>query len=238
MASTADDLQFAFFDRFTPTYNENRLAFVDRHLASLPRSSAVIDLGCGDGAMIDHLRSGHPELNYVGLDPSEAYIDRAKARLEEGADLFVGSLLDHEVVKNLGNDYAACLLVSVLHHLVGRTQRECIQNVEEAIENALSLLKPGGKLFIFEPALAPAFWSKLAFTLKRSVLRVSGNRRVEIGPGWANIGAPLVHFFTPEDLLSLVTAAGAEVEEVRLVDSTTLGGVMRRERIGIVATRP
>ncbi len=37
---------------------------------------SVLDIGCGEGAWLDHLRSIRPKISYIGLDPSDYAVER------------------------------------------------------------------------------------------------------------------------------------------------------------------
>lgn len=47
-------------------------------------ATSVVDIGCGNGAYLSHLRDRHPEKNYTGIDPSNELIALARARQPQG----------------------------------------------------------------------------------------------------------------------------------------------------------
>jgi SAM-dependent methyltransferase len=63
------------------TIRPGGLALTDRalELCALPIGSRVLDVGCGPGASIGHLRVKH-QLNAVGLDPSEMLLRSGRRR--------------------------------------------------------------------------------------------------------------------------------------------------------------
>ncbi|MDC9605253.1 methyltransferase domain-containing protein [Xenorhabdus griffiniae] len=78
------------FDRIAPTYEEK---YGDKlHLAheeclsilkqmdwlSKPRS--ILDIGCGTGALLEHLHIRWPQANCIGIDPAQGMIDEAFKR--------------------------------------------------------------------------------------------------------------------------------------------------------------
>lgn len=237
MTTTDQELQFAYFDRFTPVYDEDRLRFLERHFKDLPAGAKVLDLGCGDGGVLGHLSSRFDNLTYHGLDPSKEYIARARAKLHGAASLEVGSLLDAESMATLPKDFDAILMVSVLHHLVGKTVKLSEDYASQAITTAASHLAPGGLLAIYEPAIAPELLSNFVYHIKREAIRRLGTKRLELGPRWLNFGAPLVRFYTPERICELLTSSHLEVEAIELVEAATMAGVLRREKVGIVARK-
>ena len=68
---TDASLQFDYFDRFTPTYDEKRIEFVVDDLRERDVSAAsLMDLGCGDGALLDYLRAQVPLARLCGMHRS------------------------------------------------------------------------------------------------------------------------------------------------------------------------
>jgi ubiquinone/menaquinone biosynthesis C-methylase UbiE len=60
------------------------------------------------------------------------------------------------------------LMVMLLHHLIGRTWRECVAILDQAIAEAARVLRPGGKLIIVESCVPPWF-----FQFEKVVFRAS-----------------------------------------------------------------
>jgi SAM-dependent methyltransferase len=225
--------QFEFFDRFTPDYDDTRLAFaLDDLRTSEPGTLDVIDVGCGNGSTLAYLAAGHPLRSVTGLDPARSYIDQARTRLDGTFE--VGSILDTEGLRHHRGRYDRVVMASVLHHLVGDTRTESRANARQAISHALSLLKEDGKLYLFEPAASPAPAMTALFWAKRLGIRVFGNRRVELGHQWANIGAPLVSYFGHDELIDMLREAGAEVRPV--VQHEKRLGPVRQLHAGYIAT--
>ena len=93
-------------------------------LESLPRGSRILDVGCGDGALVDRLAEGG--LDAVGVDP------HAPARPR----FIQGRLEDLEPPQPFD---AACAVMS-LHHA----------DLDRVIPSIARLLRPGGRLYVFE----------------------------------------------------------------------------------------
>jgi len=70
----------------------------------------VLDLGCGPGTLFEHLG----DVGYVGIDVSEAYIDRARQAFADRAEFRVGDAtgLDADL-----RGFDLVLAFGVLHHL-------------------------------------------------------------------------------------------------------------------------
>lgn len=234
MAKTPD-IQFGYFDRFVPTYDEERVVFIADDLAARGGPSLkVADLGCGDGAMLAYLREKAGVQDTLGVDPSPAYIDSARER--SGGEFQVGSVLDEQTLRSWRDSYDAVILVAVLHHLVGRTRRTSFAHVRTALENALGMLAPGGRLYVFEPTHEPQVAMFGAYWAKNVLMPLVGNRRVEVGKGWINFGAPLVSYLTRSQLRSAVADAGGAIVEEVLVSSVGMGPITRYS-LGLVVER-
>lgn len=234
MADKDTDLQFSFFDRFVPHYDDRRVEFMVDPISALPPGSRVLDVGCGDGSVVRYLAEKATHVDFHGCDPSPAYIERAG---EAGGGAFtVGSVFD--LPDELDGTFDSVVMVAVLHHLVGRSLSDSEQFTRDAMERMTRLVRPGGSIHIFEPAWGPSWLCDLAFLTKLASIKVLGNRRVELGKSWINLGAPLVRYYAPETLREFAADAGAVVERCELVDSRTFGLLLRREGIGLTLRVP
>jgi SAM-dependent methyltransferase len=230
-SSRIDNRQFEFFDRFTPSHNDSRLNFALSDLRRYrPGTLDLIDVGCGSGSTLAYLASGHPLGSVTGIDPSSAYIDQARQSLEGVFE--VGSILDPEVVTRHAGRYDSVVMASVLHHLVGRSRSASKRNACVAMAHCLDLLRPGGRLYVFEPTHSPRPAMAAAFWLKSIAIRAGGNRRIEPGRPWLNVGAPLVSYIGDSELRRMVLDAGGRLIETAVISERTLAGVVHRKRVG------
>ncbi len=79
----------------------------------LPDRGTVLDVGCGDGAFLEHVRERKPQLHLLGVDASAAAIGKLRAKGLEG-----------EVVRDLNTpdlsafrDVAAIVAMELIEHL-------------------------------------------------------------------------------------------------------------------------
>lgn len=106
-------------------------------LAALPgQVERVLDLGTGDGRMIDLVRSAHPQAEGIGLDSSQPMLDRASERLPAGSatELRLHDLRDP--LPEIGS-FDAIVSGLAIHHLEDERKRELFAEAD-------ALLRPGG----------------------------------------------------------------------------------------------
>jgi SAM-dependent methyltransferase len=113
-----------------------------RFVAEMVRPKAgdrVLDIGCGVGASVRYLPAG---VGYVGIDISEAYIDRARADHADRGDFFcvdVGSVK----AETLGQ-FDLAFSFGVLHHL----SDEIVARVVELVRK---VVRPRGRFVTIDP---------------------------------------------------------------------------------------
>ena len=98
--------------------------------------SRVLDIGCGPGTMVPYL----PDTEYVGLDVSAEYIDKARRRFPQ-ARFLCQSVGEGDQVERDSFDIA--LALGVLHHLDDTEALTLFQIAHHA-------MKPGGRLITID----------------------------------------------------------------------------------------
>jgi len=183
----------------TPAAELYRSVFIDLDdLATttarlVPSASRILEIGCGDGSVADRMNNQYPEADFVGIDvaasPGRRYAgDPHRACFR--------SMTSRELVEEHPELFDLILVVDVLHHVPERSSRV------QLLQDASSLLAPGGRLLIKDWERHPGMIHMLTFAADRYV---SGDRTVA--------------FMSATELRDLVTATLPELapEEVTWV---------------------
>jgi SAM-dependent methyltransferase len=231
----ADTMKTNYFDEVTPHYGPQRCSFavefIKQHATPTTR---VIDVGCGDGAVLNLISREVRVAELVGVDTSARLLERAK--LSVGCRTIQASILDGTFVKGQCGRYNFCLMLSVLHHLVGATRTTSYRLAQMAVGNALTLLASGGHLIILEPTYGPQLLMTLIFWIKRAVGSLT-SRRLELFASWVNIGQPVVSYLTVRRLDGLLPKTDATLCARTVLSQKRLGFIIKEAAIGIVAQK-
>lgn len=101
----------------------------------------IVDIGCGPADILEHL----PEVDYVGFDHSESYIDSARTRFGDRGRFINMAAGDVDL-----DEFAPCDLamsVGVLHHLDD-------DEVLDALQTAKAVLGAEGRFVSVDPTFA------------------------------------------------------------------------------------
>ena len=112
--------------------SKNRVWMQNEFIQAKP-GERVLDVGCGTADVLSVM----PDVEYVGFDISEAYIERAQARWGQRGT-FHAQLLDKPAVETLGK-FDLVLATGLLHHLDDH-------EVHGLFETLAVALKPGGRV--------------------------------------------------------------------------------------------
>jgi SAM-dependent methyltransferase len=108
------------------------------------RPLRVLDIGCGPAAFYSRYRDV-AGLEYVGIEPNEAYVKDAEQRLS-GIELHTGTV--PEVRERVSGLFDLVVLEGVLHHIDDAT-------AIEALSFAGERLAIGGRIVALDPVLLP-----------------------------------------------------------------------------------
>lgn len=191
-----------YFDEHTPEYSVERLKLaIDVINEHAREDSSLVDIGCGVGNLLASVKQQTPLRDLCGIDVSQPCLQ--KTREAVACETFLGSITDSSFVESIPRKFDFALLMAVLHHLIGRTRKESRLRAEQAVANTLSLLKHGGRLMLIEPVYYPMFMMDLVFHVKKLVTKIT-SKRIEILGSRNNIGAPVVSYYTNEELASMI----------------------------------
>jgi len=218
-----------YFDAHSQDYHPRRLRVFTSWITKLRQpGDTVFDIGCGTGLALEAMaKAGITGL--AGCDTAARALEVAADRVTFDAHL--GSILDDDFVATLGF-HRFVTMAAVLHHVVEPTRKASHDAAEHAVRNALAMVVPRGRLIIMEPTYRPRWVMTVLFWTKRILVGVVGNRRLELGK-WNNLGAPVVAYYSPAEVVAIVEAAGGKVirqrdREARLRRLPRLVGVRGR----------
>ena len=115
---------------YTPTYLR-KMAVVKTFLQQLPKNAAILDVGCGEGVLVEEMRS--VGLNITGIDLNY-----------ESQLVTLGNVLQ---IRYANDSFDVVLLLDVFEHLA-------FQDQATALREILRVLRPGGKFVASIPNLA------------------------------------------------------------------------------------
>ena len=124
-------------DRATLPHHRAPGVFFQRWFGALPRSSKILEIGCGSGYHLDRLReAGFSHVR--GIDISEAFVALCK---QKGLDVARESAYDVSP-NTFGERFDVVILHDVIEHL---------ERIDSALSRAFDLLLPGGRVYIVVP---------------------------------------------------------------------------------------
>jgi SAM-dependent methyltransferase len=205
-----------YFDSWTPEYDAARFAPAAEWIRRLAgEESTLVDIGCGSGNVLAYLRDETGLRRLAGIDVSPRYLEQARERV--GCETHQGSILDAALVGKLAGRFDFAVLGAVLHHLVGRTRPASRDRARLAFAHCLSLVRPGGHVFVLERVFYPSWMMDVVFYVKILAVKLT-SRRLELFDQWNNLGAPVVSYYTNEELRQMAADdPRAEVLDLRSV---------------------
>lgn len=126
----------------------------------------LLDFGCGIGNLYESVKQYFPFASYIGVDKSAESLIQAQSRFANDS-IFQG--LDSEKWKNL--QYDLIFAAGVFHHIAQDEH-------ENILKELFSLLKPHGKLVIWEHNALNPFTRKLVNDC------IFDQNAVLVKPGW------------------------------------------------------
>ncbi|KAA3639347.1 MAG: class I SAM-dependent methyltransferase [Armatimonadetes bacterium] len=212
-----DEATIEYFERHVHDYGPRRFRFaLDQIRNHVTPETALIDVGCGTGTLLELLASETGIVDLTGVDVSANALAVAAGRVT--CETFQVSILAPDLAASIPRRYDFVVMAAVLHHLVGPSRVRSREIAAAALQQAVELMTNDGHLVIVEPTFTPHWAMSLVFFVKKRVTLLT-SRRIEILGRWNNIGAPVVSYYSPDELCDLVSEAGAEVVELHNVKS-------------------
>jgi SAM-dependent methyltransferase len=126
-----------------------KLDFVNKYISEFPKEKNILDLGCGEGVLVEQFRK--KEYNIIGMD------------LNYSSDFVIkGDITD---TKLESDSYDLVLCLDVIEHLNFSDQEKALKEIQR-------ILNPDGTLLATIPNLAH-FASRLSFLLTGRLFRTS-----------------------------------------------------------------
>ena len=153
------------------------------------RKSYCLDLGCGDGTTEVFIDKHFPAVTVEAVDVSQASILEAEKKKLKRASFTV---YDGETIPFEDNCFDMVLIASVMHHIAFNLH-------ESLIKETLRVLKPGGRIYIFEHNPLNPFTRYLvktcAFDRDARLLSHGYCKRLLTGAGYREVNTHFLLFF-------------------------------------------
>lgn len=182
---------------------------VDSILAGIvPDGGTVVDVGCGNGHLLEYALQETPMGSGVGIDISRGMLPESAS---EGIEILQGSATDLPFQED---SFDVLHMSNLLHHVVGDSRSESKAKATSVIESALELVGPDGKILLTEqfhegPIGKSRVTPKLIFFGLDTLTPLA-----KILDSGVNEGL-LVSFYTRDELRKMVVDAGGRVESVQ-----------------------
>lgn len=105
----------------------------------------IIEMGCGNGAVLDLISQAYPESAITGIDLSDTMLDMATRRAYQGRVGFIkANVKDIAFTENSIDTIAFCSTLHEVYSYSGYDRKA----LDTALEHAYSALTPGGRIII------------------------------------------------------------------------------------------
>lgn len=172
------------------------------------------------------------------MDVSRNSLDRVTEKMPRVQTALV-SVLDDEALVPFENTFDVVLAAALLHHLVSSTRRGSMDDAVHGLTNAMRMVKPGGSLVVLEPVYRPPAASSALFWMKRATTART-DQRISVFGYWNNIGAPVVSFYSPDQVHEMVKAVGGQIVATQSTPERIGWGskLMRKDNLTVIAAKP
>ena len=117
--------------------------FIRRAVAGMGLSpgSTVLEVGSGAGALLYRLAGDMAELDFVGIEPLEKYVEYSRRKYQSGNLRFIKGASE-EVSGLVGGPVSLVLSNDVMHH---------VRSIRSSIEEISKITEPGARWLLIEP---------------------------------------------------------------------------------------
>ncbi|MGM0554979.1 MAG: class I SAM-dependent methyltransferase [Myxococcota bacterium] len=159
-----------------------------------PHNATIVDLGCGDGYLLELVRGALPGSYLVGVDMSRAEVDAAKERLAGSQPELLVACAQSLPLADASVEVVLCHMALML-----------MENVERVVSEIARVLRPGGVVAI---VVSSGSWPKGAGQTFKRLVREAVD---QFGGACPRLGDKRTH--STDGLLSLFDrATGFEVQ--------------------------
>ncbi|CAN5876688.1 class I SAM-dependent methyltransferase [soil metagenome] len=156
----------------------------------------MLDIGCGDGATELFIQQYQPSWTVEAIDISEKSIARAGEKKITNANF---SVYDGKQIPFADNSFDIAFIAAVMHH-IDFSLHECL------LKEILRVLKPGGRIYLFEHnPLNPVtryLVNTCVFDKDAKLLGYNYSNRLLNNAGFKNIKKKFILFFPRSGMLA------------------------------------
>lgn len=177
-------------------------------LQSLPLKGNLLDIGCGNGRLVDELKN-RPLSSYTGSDLSEKLLEIAKKNHPTTAFHFPLNWQVGDLLTTPTQQYQTVCCIAALHHIPSRQLRQ------QAATNLAASLRDNGYLIVsvwdlyrqikYWPKLFFSFWAQFLGQLDYGDLLFHWGQQKTTG------SLRYYHAFTKKEAEQLLTATGLKL---------------------------
>lgn len=119
--------------------NQSELLALQQKLKQ-QKPKKVLDIGCGNGKITEHLANQYSNTHFTGIDISDRAIDIANKRLESSAITNLTFKVGNMNALQLSNKYDAILFIDTLYYA---------KNIEQLFRSCIQNMKTGGVIYAY-----------------------------------------------------------------------------------------
>lgn len=186
---------------------QGKLAFIRDAFPNGP--GRILDIGGGNGKFMDRLLAEFPESEGYLVDISQNLLD--KNRPNPKKHLILGSFEDlPELLPEKSFDLVT--INWVLHHLVGPSYRQSVENVEQALAMTSRILSPHGLLLVAENEYQGLLESNLPSHVIYSITKIRNPAVVGLTRRYFNTAGVGVCFQSKRAWFNIFKRSGLNVD--------------------------